>query len=56
MFPEWCVSQIKALSEFKQMGKKYGFDLSRPATSGREAVQWTYLAYLAAVKVSETRA
>lgn len=42
--------QIKALHELKQMGTAYGFDLSRPAVNAREAVQWTYFAYLAAVK------
>jgi pyruvate-formate lyase len=44
------VCQIKALNEFKQMGKKYGFDLSRPATCAKEAIQWAYLAFLGAVK------
>ncbi|MEO0514905.1 MAG: pyruvate formate lyase family protein, partial [Planctomycetota bacterium] len=42
--------QIKALKELKQMGAAYGFDLSQPAANTREAVQWTYFAYLAAVK------
>ncbi|MFV0345815.1 MAG: formate C-acetyltransferase [Bacteroidales bacterium] len=42
--------QIKALYEMIEMGKRYGLDLSRPAENGREAVQWTYMAYLAAVK------
>ncbi|EKQ66933.1 formate acetyltransferase 1 [Leptolyngbyaceae cyanobacterium JSC-12] len=42
--------QIKALFELKQMGASYGFDLGRPAADAREAVQWLYLAYLAAVK------
>ncbi|MEM9419706.1 MAG: formate C-acetyltransferase [Planctomycetota bacterium] len=42
--------QIKALNELKQMGAAYGFDLGEPATNAREAVQWTYFAYLAAVK------
>jgi len=42
--------QFRALDELKQMGAKYGFDLGRPAENAREAVQWTYLAYLAAVK------
>ncbi|SEJ32645.1 formate C-acetyltransferase [Demequina mangrovi] len=42
--------QIKALNELKQMAAKYGFDISGPATNAREAVQWLYFAYLAAVK------
>ena len=42
--------QIKALNELKQMAASYGFDISGPARSGREAVQWLYFAYLAAVK------
>ncbi len=42
--------QIRALKELQQMGSTYGFDLSRPASSAREAVQWIYFAYLAAVK------
>ena len=42
--------QIRALKELKQLGKIYGFDLSRPAENFKEAVQWLYLGYLAAVK------
>ncbi|MBZ8141334.1 formate acetyltransferase [Rubrivivax gelatinosus] len=42
--------QGRALEELKLMGAKYGFDLGRPAQNAREAVQWTYLGYLAAVK------
>lgn len=42
--------QIKALGEMKQMAAMYGFDVSRPAYTAQEAVQWVYLAYLAAVK------
>ncbi|WP_062461383.1 formate C-acetyltransferase [Demequina soli] len=42
--------QIKALKELKEMAASYGFDISGPATNGREAVQWLYFAYLAAVK------
>ena len=42
--------QIKALGELKQMAASYGFDVSRPATNAKEAVQWLYMAYLAAVK------
>lgn len=42
--------QIKALKKLKKMAASYGFDISGPATTAKEAVQWTYFAYLAAVK------
>ena len=42
--------QIRALEEIKQMAKKYGFDISNPAKDSKEAVQWLYFGYLAAVK------
>jgi formate C-acetyltransferase len=42
--------QIKALQELKQMAASYGFDISKPAASACEAVQWLYFGYLAAVK------
>ncbi|MFI2751941.1 formate C-acetyltransferase [Cellulomonas sp. P22] len=42
--------QIRALQELKAMAASYGFDISRPAANAREAVQWLYFAYLAAVK------
>ncbi|HGL4319840.1 TPA: pyruvate formate lyase family protein, partial [Staphylococcus aureus] len=42
--------QYRALKELKELGQKYGFDLSRPAENFKEAVQWLYLAYLAAIK------
>jgi len=42
--------QVRALDELKEMAAKYGFDISRPAESAREAVQWVYFGYLAAVK------
>ena len=42
--------QIKALKKLKNLGTSYGLDLSRPAATFHEAVQWTYLAYLASVK------
>jgi len=42
--------QIRALKELQQMAASYGFDISVPARTAREAVQWLYLAYLAAVK------
>ncbi len=42
--------QIKALHELKTMAASYGFDIDQPAANAKEAVQWLYLAYLAAVK------
>jgi formate C-acetyltransferase len=42
--------QIRALKELRQMAAGYGFDISGPARNAREAVQWLYFAYLAAVK------
>ena len=39
--------QIKALQALKRMAESYGFDISKPATNSREAVQWLYFAYLA---------
>ncbi len=42
--------QHTALAEMKSMAMKYGFDISMPATNAREAVQWTYFAYLAGIK------
>jgi formate C-acetyltransferase len=42
--------QIKALFELKQMAASYGFEIGCPAANAKEAVQWLYLAYLAAVK------
>ena len=47
---EEVAEQIKALKDIKVLGEYYGLDLSRPATSAQEAVQWVYMAYLAAVK------
>ncbi len=47
---EEVAEQIKALKDIKTMGEYYGLDLSRPATTAQEAVQWVYMAYLAAVK------
>ena len=43
-------NQISALSDIKKMAESYGFDISAPAGNTREAVQWTYFAYLAAIK------
>ena len=42
--------QIKALQALKRMAESYGFDISKPATNSREAIQWLYFAYLAAIK------
>ena len=42
--------QYKALKEIKDMAKSYGFDISLPAKNAKEAVQWTYFGYLAAIK------
>ena len=42
--------QIKALNEIKSMALKYGFDISKPATNAKEATQWLYFGYLAAIK------
>ena len=49
-YREEHADQIKALKKLKTLGTLYGFDLSRPARTFHEAVQWTYLAYLASVK------
>ena len=42
--------QISALKDIKKMAEQYGFDISMPAENAREAVQWLYFAYLAAIK------
>ncbi|PHM37893.1 formate C-acetyltransferase [Xenorhabdus innexi] len=42
--------QYRALGQIKEMAAKYGYDISAPATDAKQAVQWTYFAYLAAVK------
>lgn len=47
---EELADQIKGLQELKELGNIYGFDISKPAQNAKEAIQWTYLAYLAAVK------
>jgi len=47
---EEIAEQIKALNEMIELGKIYGFDISKPARNAQEAVQWLYLGYLAAVK------
>ena len=43
-------NQIAALNDIKKMAESYGYDISAPAANAREAVQWTYFAYLAAIK------
>ena len=42
--------QIRALGELKKLGEIYGYDISRPAKNAKEAIQWMYFGYLAAVK------
>ena len=47
---EELAEQIRALKEMKVMAASYGFDISEPATNAREAVQWLYFGYLAAIR------
>ena len=47
---EEIAEQIKSLKELKKMAESYGFDISKPATDTKEAIQWLYFGYLAAVK------
>ena len=47
---EEIFEQIKALNALKRMAAAYGYDISGPATTAQEAIQWTYFAYLAATK------
>ncbi|MQS17093.1 formate C-acetyltransferase [Streptomyces kaniharaensis] len=47
---EELAEQIRALGELKEMASAYGYDISGPASTAREAIQWLYFAYLAAVK------
>ena len=47
---EEIAEQIKALEQLKVMASKYGFDISNPANSAKEAVQWLYFGYLGAIK------
>ena len=42
--------QYRALDKIKKMALKYGYDISKPASNAKEAVQWTYFGYLAAIK------
>ena len=47
---EDVMEQIRALELIKKMASRYGFDVSKPASNAKEAIQWTYFAYLAAIK------
>jgi len=47
---EELAEQVRALQELKKLGEIYGFDISKPAANAKEAVQWLYFGYLAAVK------
>ena len=47
---EELADQIKALKQMKVMAQSYGFDISAPAKNAREAIQWLYFGYLAAIK------
>lgn len=47
---EELAEQLRALQELKELGNIYGFDISKPAANAREAIQWLYFGYLAAVK------
>ena len=47
---EEIFEQFRALEQIKQMAASYGFDISGPATNAKEAIQWTYFGYLAAIK------
>ncbi|WP_337504809.1 pyruvate formate lyase family protein, partial [Mitsuokella jalaludinii] len=47
---EELAEQIRALKQMKEMAKAYGYDISNPAKNAKEAVQWLYFGYLAAIK------
>ena len=47
---EEVTDQIRALGQMKEMAASYGFDISKPAATAREAVQWLYFGYLSAIK------
>ena len=47
---EQISEQIKALNSLKSMANRYGFDISKPATNAKEAIQWLYFGYLGAIK------
>lgn len=50
MLREELTEQIRALEELKELGNIYGYDISKPASNAKEAIQWLYFGYLAAVK------
>lgn len=47
---EEIAEQIKCLKQMKEMAQSYGYDISRPAQNAKEAIQWLYFGYLAAIK------
>ena len=47
---EEITEQIRALNEMKELGSIYGFDISKPARNAKEAIQWLYFGFLAAIK------
>lgn len=47
---EELAEQLRALEDLRELGKIYGFDISKPAKNAKEAIQWLYFGYLAAVK------
>lgn len=47
---EEIAEQIRALGQMKEMAQSYGFDISKPAQNAKEAIQWLYFGYLAAIK------
>lgn len=47
---EEITEQYRALAQMKEMAAKYGYDISKPAANAKEAVQWLYFGYLAAIK------
>ena len=53
---EEIAEQIKCLEDMKKLAEIYGYDISRPATNAKEAVQWLYFGYLAAIKTQNVAA
>ena len=47
---EELAEQLRALEDLRELGKIYGYDISKPAKNAKEAIQWLYFGYLAAVK------
>ncbi len=47
---EELAEQVRALGEIKEMAQSYGYDISQPASNAKEAIQWLYFGYLAAIK------